>query len=121
LKKAQVESLLRRAELGSEFANSKLSKPIALKPMTDWKSSLLACQVMMYKTDLYHAVREKYPTGENWDDFISQLSEVIPKTTSVDKTFNREDVKLTNKDSKITFECKDPTGDKTYSYNYYDL
>lgn len=102
-----------------QFKKNNLGKYPILPAVSIWKEDLVLCQLYDFKsTTIYHNVTSKYPSSKNFSDLLNELSDVNPKTDSVDKDFNKSIVTYTNDDKKIEFKCKDIVDGDTLTFSF---
>ena len=111
-----ISSTTEKVRLIKEFKENNLGSYPLLAPIGYWKEDLILCGVYEYKIGYYNLITNKYPDANNFDNLLVQLSEVSPKTDSVDNKFDKSIVKYSNSDKEIKFECTDKEDGKSFSF-----
>lgn len=87
-----------------------------VKPLTFTKHYLWHCQLYDFKTGFYNAYKKKYPSAKNVDELLNDLNTLNPKTTDIDKRFDKNVLKLENDEKELRFTCIDKENRDEYVF-----
>lgn len=87
-----------------------------VEPLKFTKHELWHCQLYDYKTAFFNSYKKEYPRAASVDELIKDLSSISPRTTEIDKNFDRNVMHLENDDKAIRFTCIDKENKDEYSF-----
>lgn len=87
-----------------------------VEPLRFTKHELWHCQLYNYKTAFFNSYKKEYPRAGSVDELIKDLSSISPRTTEIDKNFDRNIMHLENNDKAIRFTCIDKENKDEYSF-----
>ncbi|HCR81574.1 MAG: hypothetical protein UX28_C0003G0126 [Candidatus Pacebacteria bacterium GW2011_GWA1_46_10] len=100
------------------FSDNDLGRYPILPHITSWETRAMVCNLIWYKTNIYSSYKDEYPDQNNLADFLNELDKVPPSFDSVKNKTDFEEIKFSNNDSEIRFECNSNT-DETLNFSFY--
>lgn len=80
------------------------------------KHQLLQCQLYGVKAGLYYTYKKEYPNLKDVKQFLLDLALIAPKTSEIDKYFDKSILKIEDKTDDYIYSCKDKDANEIYSY-----
>lgn len=99
-----------------EYKNKNMGKYPLLLNIEGWKEDLEMCQIYDVKGSLLAEISKKPISAKTLDEFMEELAQVGPSTTMIDDKIDREIIKYTNSEDKITYQCLDRDTGKEYTF-----
>lgn len=113
-----AEVLIEKIDLLHDFKNSPLVDYPILDSVDRWEDGAIICNLYGYKTSIYNRTLEKYPEKKSVGEYIDELNQVLPDTSSVDKIADFSDFALKNNEEEVEIKCSSNTSDKTFTYTF---
>lgn len=111
-----IPAVVNKTSLIKEFKENNLGIYPFFTKIEGWKEDLVLCQLYVYKTGFYYLITSQFPKSTNFEDLVVELSEVSPKTSSVDNKFDKNTIRITNDDKLIKFECTDKEDGRVFTF-----
>lgn len=112
----RLEQAFKLNSLFYSFNNQRLGKYPFTKEMKFVITDPLLCNLYVVKTSLFHSIKDEYPKSNQFNDLLSDLSTISPKTDELDKLIDYNSVVYSNNDKEISFICKDKQLNRDYMF-----
>lgn len=119
LRKQQINNSVEVSSMLKEFFDKKYGLYPLISPIKLTALNLYLCDMYSNKTDIFYDVKSELPKSSTFDNLLSDLDTVAPRTTDLDKIFDKGSVVFTNSESELDFTCKDSAVSSSYTFIHY--
>jgi hypothetical protein len=89
-----------------------------LAKIEQWETRLVECNLLWFQTGHYFSFKDEYPEELDIIEFTNSLNGVPASLDDLRKNIDFENIKFTNDEDEISFECS-PNTDESLDFDFY--